>query len=38
MDRTEPPVGSKTLLQLYRRYNDTWVSGVWFAVYTLPCR
>jgi len=24
-DRTEPPVGAKVLLELYRKYNDKWV-------------
>lgn len=29
-DRTEPPVGAKVLLELYRKYNDSWiVEALW---------
>ena len=29
-DRTEPPIGAKILLELYRRYNDSWiVEALW---------
>eukprot|EP00536_Pseudo-nitzschia_multiseries_P006755 jgi/Psemu1/324467/estExt_fgenesh1_pg.C_1470007 len=29
-DRTEPPVGAKVLLELFRKYNDTWiVEALW---------
>jgi len=29
-DRTEPPIGAKILLELYRKYNDSWiVEALW---------
>ena len=29
-DRTEPPVGARVLLELFRKYNDTWiVEALW---------
>ena len=30
MDRTEPPVGSKALLQLFSKYHDTWIVELLF--------
>jgi hypothetical protein len=30
MDRTEPPVGSKALLQLFNKYQDKWVVELLF--------
>jgi len=30
MDRTEPPVGSKALLELYKKYGDKWVVELLF--------
>lgn len=29
-DRTEPPIGAKATLELFRKYNDTWVVDVVF--------
>lgn len=25
IDRTEPPIGAKVLLELFKKYNDTWI-------------
>eukprot|EP01045_Picozoa_sp_COSAG04_P027954 COSAG04_NODE_4214_length_2228_cov_1.149366_1_plen_115_part_10 len=30
MDRTEPPVGSKTLHDLYKKYQDKWIVELLF--------
>ena len=30
MDRTEPPIGSKTLLELYKKYGDKWMISLLF--------
>ena len=30
MDRTEPPIGSKTLLELYKKYGDKWMVSLLF--------
>jgi hypothetical protein len=30
MDRTEPPVGAKTLLDLYKKWGDRWVVELLF--------
>lgn len=29
-DRTEPPVGAKALLQLFKKYKDTWIVELLF--------
>ena len=31
MDRTEPPVGSKTLHDLYKKYQDKWIVELLFV-------
>lgn len=30
MDRTEPPIGSKTLLELFKKYGDKWLVSLLF--------
>jgi hypothetical protein len=30
MDRTEPPIGSKTLLELFKKYGDKWMVSLLF--------
>ena len=35
MDRTEPPVGSKPLHDLYKKYQDKWIVELLFVRRTI---